>query len=205
MTRPTCSQSPPIALDSLLQEACGGSRDSLGKVLEECRAFLLLLAAEELSREVRGKGSPSDLVQQSLLEAQRDFAQFHGNTHDDLVIWLRGILLHNVSDFHDRYCAAGKRCVFRETSLDRIAVGTERLTSAEPSPSSHARLAERERLVREAIAQLPADYAEVILLRHFEHLAFAAVAARMQRSPEAVRKLWRRAIKRLETKLRNVP
>jgi RNA polymerase sigma-70 factor, ECF subfamily len=197
----------PRALELLLQEACRGSPDSLGKVLEACRAFLLLVASEELSPEVRGKGSPSDIVQQSFLEAHRDFAQFRGRTHEDLVVWLRGILLHNVSDFHDRYRAAGKRSVFREASLDgvdSVAIPLERLASADPSPSSHARLSERERLVREAIARLPPDYNCVILLRHFEHLAFASIAVRMQRSPEAVRKLWRRAINRLETELRNV-
>lgn len=193
-------------LESLLREACGGSSDARGRVLETCRAYLLLVANEELSPDVRAKGSPSDLVQESFLEAARDFRQFHGRTHDDLVVWLRGILLHNVADFHDRFRRTNKRCVYRETSLngaDSVAIRLENLKSSDHSPSSHAQLAEQEQLVRSAIARLPSDYGCVILLRHYEHLEFAIIAARMDRSPEAVRKLWRRAIGRLERELRD--
>jgi RNA polymerase sigma-70 factor, ECF subfamily len=193
-------------LDSLLQEACGGSSDARGRVLETCRAFLLLVANEELAPDVRAKGSASDLVQESFLEAERDFGGFHGRTHDDLVVWLRGILLHNVADFHDRYRRTGKRCVRRETSLDgvnSVGIPFQNLASADPTPSWLAWLSEQERLVREAVSRLPPDYGRVILLRHYEHLTFVSIAAKMNRSSEAVRMLWRRAIGQLERDLRN--
>ncbi len=45
--------------------------------------------------------------------------------------------------------------------------------------------------------KLPADYRDVLVLRHLEGLPFADVAKRMGRSPGAVRMLWLRALELL--------
>ena len=52
--------------------ARGGSREALGEALESCRAYLLLVANRELDDDLQAKGAPSDLVQETFLEAQRD-------------------------------------------------------------------------------------------------------------------------------------
>jgi len=49
----------------------------------------------------------------------------------------------------------------------------------------------------DALAKLPADYAELIVLRHLQGLPFAEVARRMGRSVDSVEKLWIRALARL--------
>jgi RNA polymerase sigma-70 factor (ECF subfamily) len=46
--------------------------------------------------------------------------------------------------------------------------------------------------------RLPADEQAVIVLRHFDSLSFEEVGRRLDRSPEAVRKLFARAIVRLQ-------
>src|SRR5262245_26207367 len=65
-----------------LPAARAGSSEALGQVLEACRGYLLLIAGQELEPALRAKGGASDLVQQTFLEAQRDFAGFHGTTHE---------------------------------------------------------------------------------------------------------------------------
>ena len=52
-----------------------------------------------------------------------------------------------------------------------------------------------------ALARLPADHREVLILRHLEGLDFAEVALRMNRSAGAVRVLWTRALKKLREEL----
>jgi RNA polymerase sigma-70 factor (ECF subfamily) len=52
-------------------------------------------------------------------------------------------------------------------------------------------------LLADIIKSLPAAYGEVIILRHLEGLPLAAVAARMGRSVDSVKKLWVRGIARL--------
>ena len=49
--------------------------------------------------------------------------------------------------------------------------------------------------------QLPADYREVIILRHLEGLSFPDVAQRMGRTVDSVDKLWARALARLRRSL----
>ncbi len=64
-------------------------------------------------------------------------------------------------------------------------------------------MARRERalLLAEALAILPEDYREVIVLRHLEGLGFADVALRMGRTEDSVKNLWVRALARLRRTL----
>src|SRR5438105_3396849 len=107
-----------------LQEAQAGSRDALGRALEACRAYLLLIARHEMPADLRAKGGASDLVQETFLEAQRDFAQFQGQTAEELQAWLRRLLLNNIANFVRRYRETDKRDARREVPLrDEGAVG----------------------------------------------------------------------------------
>ena len=56
-------------------------------------------------------------------------------------------------------------------------------------------------VLADQLAQLPADYRDVLVLRHLEGLSFGEVAERMGRSPGAVRMLWLRAIDQLRERL----
>ena len=56
-------------------------------------------------------------------------------------------------------------------------------------------------LLADALERLPADYREVFILRNLEHVPFDEIAARMGRSPGAVRMLWTRAMDRLSQML----
>ena len=52
--------------------------------------------------------------------------------------------------------------------------------------------------VTAALAELPPDYQEVIVLRNLQRLSFNEVAERMDRSRPAVQMLWMRAIRKLQ-------
>ena len=63
---------------------------------------LLRIARREVPNALRGKASASDLVQQTFLEAVRDFAQFQGSTVAELRAWLRRILRNNLANLTRR-------------------------------------------------------------------------------------------------------
>jgi len=187
-----------------LQEARGGSGAALGRIMELCRQYLLVVANRELDSEFRAKAGGSDLVQETFLEAKRDFDQFHGTTHAEVLAWMRRILLHNVSNFRRHYAESAKRQVDRELSLDTTGSRAQVLRSLScdtTSPSSHAAANEEAAALDRALARLPDDYREVILLRHEHDLSFAEVGQIMERSAEAARKLWARAICQLRREL----
>ena len=122
-------------VDRWLRAARVGSSEALGRLLESCRQYLLLVANQECDSDLQAKFGPSDLVQESLLEAQRDFGQFHGRTEGDVLAWLRRILLNNVANVREHYRSAQKRDVGREVRLDAIleGPGAEQLIAGEPS------------------------------------------------------------------------
>ena len=204
MELPTSGEVPSGRVQDWVVEARGGSRAALGRILELCRQYLLLVANRELEPELWAKGGASDLVQETFLEAQKDFASFQGTTRAEVLAWLRRILLNNVSNFRRRYVGSEKRQIARELSLDRPGMSSDgRFAPAldTPSPSGRAAANEESRALDQALERLPADYREVILLRHEQALSFADVGRLMDRSEEAARKLWVRAIARLREEL----
>src|SRR5437870_8093656 len=88
-----------------LAEARAGSPEALGQMLEACRGYLLLVAQRELAPDLRAKGGASDLVQETFLEAQRDFPRFSGRSEAELLAWLRRLLLNNLANFTRHYRA----------------------------------------------------------------------------------------------------
>jgi RNA polymerase sigma-70 factor (ECF subfamily) len=71
------------------------------------------------------------------------------------------------------------------------------LCSLQGTPSQHAASREQGVLLAEALAQLPEEYREVVVLRQLQELSFVEVAERMERSVDSVQKLWVRALARL--------
>ena len=185
-----------------LPSAKEGSREALGHVLEPCRAYLKVIAAEETDAILCRKIDPADLVQQTFLEALRDFSKFQGEP-DALLKWMRRLLLNNVANLR-RDFSRDKRSVKREVSLpesDSSATWAVQLWTDAPSPSFYAMTVERKDTLERALAQLPEDYQAVIKLHYQELFSFATIAEIMQRSENAIRKLCSRATDLLKQEL----
>lgn len=191
-----------------LAAARAGSREALGQVLETFRGYLLLVAGRELDAELRAKGGASDLVQDTFLEAQRDFDCFHGNSADELRAWLRRLLLNNVANFTRQYRQRAKRQVSREVPLEAGGSSHERgagLAADILSPSGQVAAQEQGEALARAMERLPPDYRQVLALRHEQKLTFAQIGEQMQRSANAARMLWLRAVERLQKELGMAP
>jgi RNA polymerase sigma-70 factor (ECF subfamily) len=178
-----------------LVEAQDGSIDALGQALESCRHYLLRIAQQHLAPDLQAKGGASDLVQETFLEAQRDFAQFHGASEAELLAWLRRLLLNNLGHFTRRYRGTDKRAVGREVALDGDSSAPGPQPPAEtPSPSKAAMAAELAQALQHALARLPEDYRQAVVLRYQQQCSFEEIGRLMNRTPEAARKLWARGM-----------
>jgi RNA polymerase sigma-70 factor (ECF subfamily) len=205
------SASAQSEIDSLFTAAREGSRTSLGRLLTLYTNYLKLLVSAQLDQRLRKRVSLSDIVQETFFEAHRDFDQFRGQSTAEFVAWLRRIVVNNILRVVEQHLLAEKRDVRREVSLvemgRRLEQSTVRLDTflAEQasSPSGCAVRREQEILLADALAELPADYRDVIVLRHIEGLPFEEVARRMGRSSGAVRMLWLRALKTLREVFEN--
>jgi RNA polymerase sigma-70 factor (ECF subfamily) len=191
-----------------LLAARAGSNEALGQLLDACRLYLLRIAEQEIDPDLRAKGGASDLVQLTFLEAQRHFTHFHGDTEGELKAWLRRLLVDNLGHFTRHYRDTAKRQVGREVALQAgSSAGSpgEGLYAATPSPSAEAMAHEQTAALDRALQRLPEDYRRVITLRNLEERSFEEIGPLMQRSPEAVRKLWTRALDRLRQELGQPP
>ena len=186
-------QSPEL----LLEQARAGDSEALGQLLEQYRHYLRLLAQSQVGRNLRVRLDPSDLVQETLLEAQRDFQKFAGNVEGELTAWLRRILVRNLAD-QLKHHHSQKRDFQREQPLEAL-VEQAHAALAAPLSTPSAQVSRREQAVvlAQAMAQLPPDYRDVITLRHLEGQSFEAIAGKMGRTAGAVRMLWMRALERM--------
>jgi len=179
----------------LLPAAREGSREALGEVLEACRKYLLWQARQQMDLGLRRKAGTSDLVQDTLLEAQRDFDQFSGGTEDELLAWLRCLLAHNIANFVRRYKATAKRGLDREVELSANHSGQYH---AESTLSDEMERQEQFEQVFGLLKSLRAEYREVITL-WYQEKSFAEIGQMTNRSTNAARMLWMRAIERLQS------
>jgi RNA polymerase sigma-70 factor (ECF subfamily) len=193
----------------LLGLARAGDVAARGQLFELYVEYLTLLASVQLGRRLRGKVDASDVVQDTFLEAHRDFAQFQGATEAELTAWLRQILARNIANVLRHYYDVKARDVRLERDLHaELEKSSQALCGglADPlsSPSRQAARREQAVLLADALRRLPEDYRDVIVLRHLEGLTFAEVARRMGRSLDSVDKLWVRALSRLRRTLKGM-
>ena len=184
----------------LLAAAQRGSPEAIGRLFQATRGHLLQLAGRELPPELRAKIAPSDVVQDTAVDVQRNFGQFSGDTAEELFAWLREILRNNVVDAVRRYRDSFKRDAAREVSLDSAAVrrAGETLPALQHTPDGSAIRREEAAALGVVLARMPDDYRRVIELRYWQGLSFVEIAPQFGRSPDAVRKLWYRALERLQ-------
>jgi len=199
-------QSGTLKVSELIRQAREGDAQCRDRLFALCRSYLDLVARAHIESWLRVKVDASDVVQETMLEAHRDFGRFQGQSEQEWLAWLRQILSHNMADFVRRYHGTGKRQARREVPLGERSEGGRLRGPPEPAapgatPSQELVRMDDEIRVAAAVAQLPPDYQEVILLRNLQRLPFSEVAERMQRSRPAVQMLWMRAIRKLQEAL----
>jgi RNA polymerase sigma-70 factor (ECF subfamily) len=169
--------------------------------LERFRSYLHLLARLQLHGQPASRLDPSDVVQQTLLEAYRALAQCRAATDAERAAWLRRILAHNLADAV-RDLHRDRRDVRRERSLERALEDSSArlaccLAADGSSPSGHAVRHEESVRLAAALAELPEAQREALVLQHWHGLTLAEIGDRLDRTPVAVAGLLKRGLKRL--------
>ena len=124
-------------------------------------------AAYNLARWLmRDESEAEDAVQEAYLSAISHFAGFRGG---DGRAWVLTIVRNSCYDRLKQKGASGQNMDFDEAI--HSAAGRQA-----PNPETVLLLAERTELLRKSLAELPAEYREVLVLRELEQLSYREIA-----------------------------
>jgi len=173
--------------------------------LERFRPYLEFLARAQFDHRLQSKLGPSDIIQQTMLQAHRGLPDHRGENSAQMAAWLRQILARNLAhatrDLH-----RDKRDVRRERSLqqqlDASSVRLERWIAADgETPSEIADRNERSLRIAEAMAGLPDDQRVALELHYWHGWKLADIANHLDRSSAAVGGLLHRGLKGLRERI----
>lgn len=186
----------------LLARARGGDAEAWGKLLDSYRNYLKLLARLALHRQLRGKVSASDVVQETYLRALRFSASFEGSTEKELTAWLKTILESRLLEEWRHYCATQarnvrKECDFRSALEASSRALAQSLAGREDAPDRQAARREMEVVIADALSRLPEHYREAVIRRHLQGESPAEIGAETGWSADQIQKYVRRGLAEL--------
>jgi RNA polymerase sigma-70 factor (ECF subfamily) len=192
--------------EQLLDRAAAGDAAARGALLVRHRDRLRRMVAVRLDPRLAARVDPSDVVQDTLAEADRRLGEYLRDRPVPFYPWLRQIAGDRLGAEYRRHVRAGRRSVGREESPAALPEGSvmalaDRLLDRGPGPSEAARRAELRDRVRRALDGLPPTEREVLALRYLEELTAREVGAVLGIGEEAAKKRALRALRRLHEAL----
>jgi RNA polymerase sigma-70 factor (ECF subfamily) len=189
--------------EDLLRLVGEGDRTARNRLLLRHQARLRSLVALRMDRRLAARLDPSDVVQESLAEADRRLEDYLRRRPMPFYPWLRQLALERLVDEHRRHVRSQKRSVHREEarlsflpdeSAQELA---DRLVDRGSNPSARLRRESERDRVRAALTLLGENDRELLALRHLEQLSVREIAAVLGISEGAVKVRHVRALKRL--------
>jgi RNA polymerase sigma-70 factor (ECF subfamily) len=191
--------------DELLDLAGRGDVPARHQLLVRHRARLTKMVAIRLDRRLAARVDPSDVVQETLADADRRLDDYLRDRPLPFYPWLRRLAGERLIDLHRRHVRARHRSVEREAPWalplpdESVVALADRLAADGTSPSRHLLRQELRQRVRAALDQLAPHDREILVLRHLEQLSVAEAAAALGITERAAKARHMRALTRLRT------
>jgi RNA polymerase sigma-70 factor (ECF subfamily) len=189
---------PTTSSQGLIERIKNGDHEAFSTLFAKYRPRLAVLIHYRMSAELRSFFEVDDILQETFLEAFRDFDQFAYQSPGSFMSWLSRIADHVMADLarsqgrQKRHAAEMLR--FRSESNPS---GPEPLDSR--TPSRILSEAEGLRGLLAKLNSLPENYRQAILLMKVEGLSTQEAASRLGKTNEATALLLHRALKRFRS------
>jgi RNA polymerase sigma-70 factor (ECF subfamily) len=177
----------------LVEKLRSGDSAAIEEFYNLYRNRLYSLVLEQVDRD---KTTAEDLVHEVFLAALSSLDKFRGDSQ--LYTWLRSIALHKINDFYRHQAREPKPS---QSSADSDGLELERTRTNEPSTHSMMENEEARQSVHQALADLPPDYQEVLVMKYLRDMPVLAISQIMGRSPKSVEGLLSRARKAMRDNL----
>jgi len=177
----------------LVEKLRSGDNAAMEEFYNIYRSRLYSLVLEQVDRD---QAVAEDLVQEVFLAALNSLDKFRGDSQ--LYTWLRSIALHKINDFYRRQAREPKP---QNSFPDFNALMLEQTRDNEPATFTLMESEEMRQSVHQALAGLPRDYQEVLVLKYLKDMPVLAISEIMGRSPKSVEGLLSRARKAMRDNL----
>jgi RNA polymerase sigma-70 factor (ECF subfamily) len=198
--------------EHLLRRAAEGEPECWDLLVNRHGKRLRRVVAFRLDQRLQGRIDPSDVIQETYLEAWQHVAEYLRQPAMPFFLWLRGIAGNKLRELHRHHLGTQLRDAGREVSLHRgtlpeasSAALAAQLVGHTTRPSEAAIRAEIKIRLQEALNRMDPMDREVLALRHFEHLSPAETAQVLGIKEKAAGMRYVRALKRLKEILAGLP
>lgn len=181
---------PILAQADLIARAQTGETPALEELIRVIRPHI----ERQLVRYPVSDEDRRDLLQTTLLQVVRRLGSFRGDS--SFTTWLFRVTANEALMLMRSQRRHRARLVEGLDLEDLGTLPTVRAVGEEPNDVSAAR-SEREHYVRDALAELPDDYRDVVVAHYHEDLGLQEIAAKLCVSESAVRSRLHRARSRL--------
>lgn len=171
-------------LSTIIDAARSGGTEALNRLLKVAHVYCRLLAVNEISTALKRTVDESDVRQESLLDVARGIHAFRGRSRE-FFGWLRQIVRTNTIDQQRRYGRMAARESLQQIDLREVPAKFD---------TDPRLFYDETELVEKAMNNLSGDHQAVLRLRVWEGLKWEEIGQRMNRSPDASRQLFARAI-----------
>lgn len=193
--------------EELLLRARNGQAQAVDELLGQHREAVRRMIGLRLDPAIAARLDASDVVQDVLVEANRRLKDYLKDPSMPFHLWLRHIAKDHIIDAYRRHRGAQRRAVDREQAMQAPNLSDQssvelagRFVDQELTPASAAIKHELQQRLDAAIAEMPEDDREVILMKHFEQMSNQEIAAYYGLTEAAASMRYLRAIRRLKAK-----
>jgi RNA polymerase sigma-70 factor (ECF subfamily) len=195
-TKPAPPGQPVFGEGGLPEEVLEGAKQRNGESLEKFFDFFFEPLYALAFRLTGHRAQAEDLLQDVFLKVYKAIDRL--DTSRDPAPWMMTI---TYNAFRDRWRSWEGRRERASLSIEGSTYLHEVLPGGEPSPEQKLVREEQERLVQDAISELPPDLRAVVVLHDYLGLGHVDIAVITGASHGAVRKRYSRALKVLGTRL----
>lgn len=205
---PTFSHQAPEDSDALLQSAAEGDTLAVSRLLNRHRARLKRMVVVRLDDRLAARVDPSDVVQETLIEAARVLPNYARERPLPFYPWLRHLALQRLAQLRRKHLETARRRVDREVEAIQIPDRSawqlaDRIVTSETGPAGKAIKAERRQAVHDALLSLPQLDRELLVLLYLEQLKAVDIAAVLGLLETTIRMRHLRALRRMRDSLKN--
>ena len=177
--------------EQMVERALGGDADAFGELVLRWERRIYALAFGMLGREEDAR----DATQETFLAAFRNLRGFRGEAK--VSSWLHRIAVNQCITRQRRARVRAETALEDEAERDAASFSV----AAHESPARQAESSERTRAVRRAVAALPLDLRQVIVMKEFEEMTFQEISLALELPQSTVKSRLYTALKQLRMRL----